>query len=66
MKIKITGISDDLKQVASLLINESIGFKYDGENEIVADSHLTHRGIDLTEKLVEYLPTLKTVKVKSI
>lgn len=64
VKFKVTGMGDDLKQAASLLVSENISFQYDGENEIVANSHLTHNGFDMTEKLNEYLPRVKAVKIE--
>ncbi|MNM69282.1 hypothetical protein D3C81_808730 [compost metagenome] len=58
-KMKISGRGDDLKEVARLLINENIKFKYDGENEIVSESHEDARGRDLKEFLNKQLPGLK-------
>lgn len=65
MKIKITGATDDLKEVASLLINENMSFSYDGENKIVSNEHIASKGFNLAEKLNEYMPSLKVVEVES-
>lgn len=63
-KLKITGINDDLKEIASFLVSQNIGFKYDGENSIVSNSLIDSRGRNLSEFLGKHMPNIKTSEVK--